>query len=56
MSSEEIVVPEGPWLACPWCAGAVPLSHLAESDEEPATVVAVCDSCGRRVSFPGGTR
>ena len=42
--------PDGPWLVCPWCEGIVPLAHLVPSDDEPGTQVAVCDSCGRRVT------
>jgi len=42
---------DGPWITCPWCGGAVPLSHLVASDEEPGAQVAVCADCGRRVSF-----
>ncbi|WP_165938627.1 MULTISPECIES: hypothetical protein [Parafrankia] len=41
----------GPWLACPWCGGQVPLAHLVPSDEEPGAVVAVCAGCGRRVTI-----
>ncbi|MBL7502248.1 hypothetical protein [Frankia nepalensis] len=41
----------GPWLACPWCSGIVPLAHLVPSDEELGAWGAVCDGCGRRVSF-----
>jgi hypothetical protein len=41
----------GPWLACPWCSGPVPLAHLVDSDEEPGARVAVCDACGCRVAF-----
>jgi hypothetical protein len=42
---------DGPWIHCPWCPGTVPLTHFVESDEEPGARVAVCDGCGRRVSF-----
>ncbi|WP_045876830.1 hypothetical protein [Pseudofrankia sp. DC12] len=42
---------DGPWISCPWCTGTVPLTHFAESDEEPGAQEAVCDACGRRVSF-----
>lgn len=52
MAGAEVVVPDGPWLPCPWCSGVVPLAHLVESDDEPGTVVAVCDACGRRVTYP----
>lgn len=44
-------LPDGPWLGCPWCGGAVPLGHLVPADEEPGALVAVCGDCGRRVSF-----
>jgi len=42
---------DGPWLSCPWCGGQVPLAHLVASDEEPYAQVAVCQSCGRRVTI-----
>jgi hypothetical protein len=44
-------IADGPWISCPWCSGAVPLTHFAESDEEPGAHEAVCDGCGRRVTF-----
>jgi hypothetical protein len=42
---------DGPWLACPWCGGIVPLAHLVPADDEPGAHVAVCEGCGRRVAF-----
>lgn len=42
---------DGPWIRCPWCTGTVPLTYFVESDEELGAQEAVCDGCGRRVSF-----
>ena len=45
--------PDGPWVACGWCGAPVLLSLFAGSDDEPATSVAVCRGCHRRVTLSG---
>ena len=44
-------IPDGPDVSCPWCSAAVPLARFAGSDDEPGMDVAVCPSCGRRVTL-----
>jgi hypothetical protein len=42
------LVPDGPWVACPWCGAHIALGWLAEDDDELGMAAAVCRGCGRR--------
>lgn len=42
-------VAAGPWELCPYCAGILLLSAFVPAEDELATVVTVCPTCGRHV-------